>query len=136
MKKSIETAFLETNYIVYLKTDLVLRIGEDGKNLLSQLGHLKSWAFVTAWNPLPEVLSLEENEIRNETMKKQLLGDGYSFWPATGISKDGNWSETSILIENISLKAAHRISAQFGQLAFLYGDLFEGNQLVFTSKNQ
>ena len=49
-----------------------------------------------------------------------------------GISKNEDWSEDSFFIENIELETANDISLKFGQLAFLYGDIAKGNQLIFT----
>ena len=129
----IEQAFLETNYIVHLQSDIVLKIGEMPADLLGHLRLLKTWAFITAWNPLPDILSKVENEQRNEHLQQYLLDRGYSIHKGIGISKDQSWSEKSFFIENISLADARTASAQFGQLAFVYGDRESGNQLVFTS---
>jgi hypothetical protein len=128
----IEQAFLETNYIVHLQSDIVLKIGEMAADLVEHLPLLKNWAFITAWNPLPDILSNAENEQRNEDLQQYLLDRGYSIHKGVGISKDQSWSEESFFIENISLEDARTASAQFGQLAFVYGERESGNQLVFT----
>jgi hypothetical protein len=39
---------------------------------------LKTCAFITAWNPLPEILSLVENKSRNLKMKNDLTLQGYN----------------------------------------------------------
>jgi hypothetical protein len=129
----IEQAFLETSYIIHLQSEIVLKIGEIPADLLEHLPLLKTWAFITAWNPLPDILSKVENEQRNEHLQQYLLDRGYSIHKGIGISKDQSWSEKSFFIENISLADARTASAQFGQLAFVYGDRESGNQLVFTS---
>jgi hypothetical protein len=128
----IEQAFLETNYIVHLQSDIVLKIGEMPADLMKHLRLLKNWAFITAWNPLPDILSKAENEQRNEDLQQYLLDRGYSIHKGIGISKDQSWSEESFFIENIELEDARTASAQFGQLAFVYGERESGNQLVFT----
>jgi hypothetical protein len=128
----IEHAFLETSYIVQLENPIILKIGELPADLLALFPILETWAFVTAWNPLPDILSKAENEKRNEDLQRQLLDQGYSIHKGIGISKDQNWSEESFFIENIQLEDARSISAKFGQLAFVYGDPKTGNQLIFT----
>jgi hypothetical protein len=128
----IEQAFLETNYIVHLQSDIVLKIGEMAADLVEHLPLLKNWAFITAWNPLPDILSNAENEQRNEDLQQYLLDQGYSIHKGVGISKDQTWSEDSFFIENISLEDARQASAKFGQLAFVFGDRKHVNQLVFT----
>lgn len=130
--KEIEKAFLETSYIIHLQGEIVLRIGEIPADLLAQLPSLETWAFITAWNPLPDILSKAENEQRNEDLQRFLIDRGYSIHKGIGISKDQTWSEESFFIENIELEDARTASAKFGQLAFVYGDKDSGNQLVFT----
>ena len=128
----IEQAFLETNYIIHLKGEIVLRIGEIPADLLKQLPSLETWAFITAWNPLPDILSKAENDLRNAALQRHLIDQGYTIHNGIGISKDQSWSEESFFIENITLEDARQASAKFGQLAFVYGDRKNGNQLVFT----
>jgi hypothetical protein len=128
----IEQAFLETSYIVHLQSDIVLKIGEMTADLMEHLPLLKTWAFITSWNPLPDILSKAENEQRNEDLQQYLLERGYSIHKGIGISKDQSWAEESFFIENIELEDARAASAQFGQLAFVYGERESVNQLVFT----
>jgi len=130
--KKIETAFLETSYIIHLDNEIVLKIGEVPSNLLSEYPQIKTWAFITAWNPLPDILTKSENDIRNNQLQVQLNEEGYVFYPGVGVSKNEDWSEDSFFIENIDMEIANDISLKFGQLAFLYGDRIKGNQLIFT----
>ena len=129
----IEQAFLETNYIAEIEDNpIVLKIGETPENLIQRFPKIKTWAFITAWNPLPDILTKSENDIRNNQLKIQLKDDGFIFYLGVGISKNEDWSEDSFFIENIELETANDISLKFGQLAFLYGDIAKGNQLKFT----
>ncbi len=129
----IEKAFLETNYIAEIENNpIVLKIGETPENLIQRFPKIKTWAFITAWNPLPDILTKSENDIRNNQLKVQLKEEGFIFHPGVGISKNEDWSEESFFIENIELETANEISLKFGQLAFLYGDIAKGNQLIFT----
>ena len=128
----MEIAFLETSYIILLEDKMVLKIGEIPVRLLNEFSQIRTWAFITAWNPLPEILSKSENDRRNSQLKDQLINEGFIFHPGIGVSKNEDWSEDSFFIENIDLERANDISLKYGQLAFLYGDRVNGNQLVFT----
>lgn len=130
----IEKAFLETNYIVLTANQIVLKIGEIPKQLIQNIPQIKTWAFITAWNPLPNILTKPENDIRNNELQVQLKEEGLVFHPGVGISKNEDWSEDSFFIENIDLENANAISLKYGQLAFLYGDWINGNQLIFTKQ--
>jgi hypothetical protein len=130
----IEQAFLETSFIVQTENPIVLKIGEIPEQLLQKFPQIKTWAFITAWNPLPLVLTKSENDFRNNQLKVQLNEDGFIFYPGIGVSLSGDWSEESFFIEDIDLKSANAISLKFGQLAFLFGDRISGNQLIFTEK--
>jgi hypothetical protein len=128
----IEQAFIETQYVIHLQSEIVLKIGEIPADLLEHLPLLETWAFITAWNPLPDILSKAENERRNWDLQRYFLDRVYSIHKGIGISKDQSWSEESFFIENIEIEDARTASAKFGQLAFVYGERNSGNQLVFT----
>ena len=132
----LEDAFKATNYIIkksdLFKEDIILKIGEMPSPLFHNLPQIKTWAFITAWNPLPDVLTKEQNDVRSLALKSELTEQGFIIHEGIGISKNEDWSEESFFIENISLEKANEISAKYGQLAFLYGDQSVGNQLIFT----
>jgi len=128
----IKNAFLETNYTILVENKIVLKIGEMPSQLFSEYPQINTWAFIAAWNPLPDILTKTENDIRNNQLKIQLKELGFIFHPGVGISKNEDWSEDSFFIENIDLETANQISLKYGQLAFLYGDKINGNQLIFT----
>ena len=103
-------SFLETDYIVFknhkFENNIVLKINQkvlenDSANELTQ-----PCALITAWNPLPDILSLKENRKRSEELKNHLIERGYVFHEAMGISSDKKWSEESIL-SKISIWIQH-----------------------------
>ena len=67
-KTELVSAFLNTNYLILkndvFKDDIVLKIGEV-VDLSSSLPNIREWAFITAWNPLPEILSKEAYPIKH-----------------------------------------------------------------------
>ena len=134
-KTELEAAFLNTNYTV-LKNDIfreeiILKIGE--KNDLSfALPSLIEWAFITAWNPLPEVLSNEQNKLRNTAFITELNTFGFVSHLGLGFSDDGKWFEESFFIENISKEKAMAYAKKYGQLAFIHGINNQKAELIFT----
>ena len=131
-KELLKNEFIETSYIIHLKKEITLKIGEYPSELLHYFPKIETWAFITAWNPLPAILSIDQNIIRNSELLAQLNAANYETYPGIGISKDEKWSEASFSIVNIDLETAHSIASRFGQLAFLYGDKERGNELIFT----
>jgi hypothetical protein len=128
----LKKAFLETSYIINGEEDIVLKIGIMPEELLSEFPSISTWAFLTAWNPLPEILTQDENRARNIALKDELSAKGFSVRHGVGVSDTEDWSEDSFFIADISLDVARSISSRFGQLAFLFGDRRSGNQLIFT----
>ena len=78
-KKELEKAFLNTKYTILknniLKEGITIKIGEV-IDFSSVLPDLTEWAFITAWNPLPEICSYEENKKRNSILANDLMNDG------------------------------------------------------------
>jgi hypothetical protein len=131
----IDLAFRSTSYIILkndiFPNDIILKIGII--NEISPDESIKEWAFITAWNPLPEVLSLEENVLRNNSLLTELTSLGYISHKGKGVSSDGQWQEESFFIENIDKLFALAISNKYGQLAFVHGVLNKEAELVYST---
>lgn len=110
-------AFLETVYTVFNNPNFDIRINE----IVKEKNSVDSWAFITAWNPLPKIESLEENRQRNNKLENDIKQLGLVYMNGLGVSKDGLWSEESFFIENISLDKAKELAVKYGQLAFVFG---------------
>lgn len=132
--EEIDLAFKSTNYIILknevFPKDIILNIGII--NEINQVSTIKEWAFITAWNPLPDVLPLEENVLRNNSLLAELALLGYISHKAKGVSSDGQWEEESFFIENIDKETALKMSRKYGQLAFVYGVLNKEAELVYS----
>jgi hypothetical protein len=93
-------------------------------------------AYITAWNPLSEELSLQQNRFRN----KQLLADlHHTIEPnniIAGIGKDpsGVWAgEESFLVIGTSKDHIHQLALKYGQNAYVYYQLGKNAELITTS---
>jgi hypothetical protein len=110
-------AFLNTTYRVLQSPFIDIKINQTN----AEFNKLKNWAFITAWNPLPDILSLEENQARNRYLAQDLKQLYLKYSVGVGISEDKKWSEESLFIENIDLVTANQLAKKYGQLAFVYG---------------
>ena len=134
----LHQAFIQTRYIIKagkeFPAEMVLQIGEPTSQLEELLPHLQTWAFVTAYNPLPDILSQEENEKRHQQLCDYLSRHAIRYYAAVGISSDGTWQEESLFIENISEKNAIQTAEYFGQLAIVFGYRTHEAKLLYTQK--
>jgi hypothetical protein len=121
-------AFLETVYTVFNNPNFDIRINE----IVDEKSSLASWAFITAWNPLPKIESLEQNRQRNNKLENDIKQLGLVYMNGLGVSKDGSWSEESFFIENISLDKAKELAVKYGQLAFVFGTKNNKATLVYN----
>ena len=131
--------FLETDYIDFknqiFKKEVVLKINQAADVIYYARGDLKTCAFITAWNPISEILSLDVNKSRNLEMKNDLTLQGYNFHKGIGVSADKKWSEESYLIENIDQDAANEIALKYGQKVFVFIDANRMTKLIYTISN-
>ena len=131
--EEIHKAFMSTNFIIQkndvFPDDIILKIG----NVHELNTNIKSWAFITAWNPLPVILTYEENVAKNNSLLSDLTNDGYICHLGKGVSADGKWEEESFFIENINKATALEFAVKYGQMAFVYGESNKEAELMYTS---
>ena len=127
-QQELHHAFLNTSFKVIGETEFIMKID----TIISEVQHLNSWAFITAWNPSPEILSPEENRNRNKNLENDIIKFGLKYSNGIGISADEQWSEKSFFIENISLDNANELAAKYGQLAYVFGTKNEVATLLYT----
>ena len=72
-KQELHQAFLNTFFKVFGKTDFTIKIDA----IISEAQQFNTWAFITAWNPLPVILSLEENRNRKQNLVEELISFGF-----------------------------------------------------------
>jgi hypothetical protein len=129
--EEIHEAFISTNFII-LKNDIfidsvTLKIGEI--HILP--ANIRSWAYITASNPLPTILNYEENVSKNNNLLNDLTNRGYKFHLGKGVSADGEWEEDSFFIENINKATALELAIKYGQMAFVYGIINQKAELIY-----
>ena len=130
----IHEAFISTNFIILkndvFPVDIILKIGS-----FHHLNpNIKTWAFITAWNLLPTILTYEENVVRNNNLLSDINNEGYICHLGKGVSADGKWDEESFFIENISKATSLEFAIKYGQIAFVYGELNQVIKLIYCQK--
>jgi hypothetical protein len=125
-------AFKDTNYIVNIAHNeaITINVGKVHKNLDTAIKPLKTWAFITAYNPLPKVLSDLENTIRNNSLKQDIESLGLQLYTGYGIAKDKSWKEESFFITGIDKENAIKLGVKYGQLAIVIGKVGLKSELI------
>ena len=111
-------AYSATEYKVNLDPPFVLSVGiaSPGLKDLYSAQRADSAAFITAYNPFSHQLSEQENALRQESLKAELIKRGLHFIPGVGEHPSGDWpGEPSFLVLGIALEAAKSLGRQFEQ---------------------
>jgi hypothetical protein len=109
--QNLREAFLATQVDVEINPDEWVPIDVAVRHLPTPL-HL-----ITAWNPMSQQLSRDENFERMDLLTTALDELAALWFPAVGISPDGTWSEDTFAIYGISRDEAIELGARFEQHA-------------------
>lgn len=118
-------AYKETEYFVQSEPAFKMRVGEPCLELARLMAERNAncVAFITAWNPFSQQLSLKENEQRQQALKAQLKTRGLSFIDGIGQHPSNEWpGEPSVLILNLNRESAKVLAAHYEQRAFIWAD--------------
>ena len=112
-----------------------IRVGSESVLEDLNMPDVSSWAYITAWNPLPITYSLEENRMRNQSLKSDLNAINLEYIDGVGMAIDGSWQEESVFVKNISKEQAEQLAQKYEQVAYLFAHRNEKAQLVYTVLN-
>lgn len=117
-------AYRSTRYDVLDGDNTIsLRIGEMNIQLpdLYRRYNVQSSVFITAWNQFGKFLTHEQNELANNGLRKQLIGEGLQFLEGAGIGTDTEWPpEKSLLVLGVSEAKASELCRLYKQNAVVY----------------
>lgn len=135
---SYQENFINTVYRVFKDENYTYDIFVGSEHVLENLGFTQvgSWAFITAWNPLPIIYTLEENRDRNEQLKKDLDSLGLFYLDGVGMALDGSWQEKSLFVKDISKSQAEDLAQKYKQVAYLFGLRNGKAELVYSMGNK
>ena len=123
MDDELIQAYSETHYTVQDNEPFVLRIGDVSEALLAchKRNRVECSAFITAWNPLSQQLSVTENEKHQQALIAEIKSRSLSFLPGEGRHPSNNWpAEQSVLVLGLSLEAAKTLGRRFEQNAVVW----------------
>ena len=111
-----------TDFIVH-HSDIKIKIEETDKTLedLLQKHDVKSWAFITAFNPYSKVLTVDENNSFHKNLID--LTSNYTVFEGEGKGQNPDWiPEKSLLILGISREEAFKMGKHLNQNAIVFGE--------------
>jgi len=133
LEPSLITAYQNTLYRVLEGGGCVLRVGEPSPPLLALYrSHAVSCAaFITACNPLSQLLSDAENQQRQAELAAELARRSLTYLEGVGQSASGDWpGEPSFLVLGLALEAAKTMGRAYGQNAIVWCDAAARPELV------
>jgi len=123
MDEALLQAFLETDYLVCLDAPewACVRVDQLLPPSLQQKVGVRSWGFITAWNPLSKARAIEDNLVaqRELFVALQALPDALIF-SAIGIGSSG-WHEPSLFIIGADHPTLDALGMRFRQNAYVRG---------------
>ncbi len=122
MNKKLIEQYRDSDYIVFLEPELVLKVGEPSERLdrLLEVHGAASAAFVTAANPRSEKRSAAENAEAMGALDGILAAAGYPRYPGEGRNAERSWREPSVLAIGIFRANAQALGRLFGQNAVVF----------------
>jgi hypothetical protein len=139
MNDFLQKAYMETVYHVMNEPN-IYKIKLDAIhpefNAWCERSNIKSWAFITAYNPFSKELTKNENILLNSQLKETIIKNGYNFNYGSGVPNNENWdSEESFFIQNITLDKAKEIGVAFKQNAIVFGQINSLQELIWLDEN-
>ena len=116
-------AYMATLYRVDAAPPFVLKVGEPNESLAQLLTqqNVECAAYLTACNPLGQLLSDADNLHRQSELENELNRRSLQFICGTGQDIQGEWlGEDSFLILGLSLEASRALARQYEQNAFVW----------------
>ncbi|MGE0932148.1 DUF3293 domain-containing protein [Peijinzhouia sedimentorum] len=130
----LKAAFQSTHFCIDMPNDseeIVMRVGQNCPALLRAFPNLEDWVYITAWNPMSKLLSPEENEKRNQSLKNDIQQLGFELHRGEGRAPDGSWAEEHFFIPAMSREQGLLLGRKYEQWAFLCGNGSNSPELVF-----
>lgn len=116
-------AYRETEFRVFSEASLVLKISEKCEDLMGlyKTHRSETCAFITACNPLGELISNEQNSDLQKRLEEEIQFRGLTYIAGEGKHPVGDWpGEPSYLVFDLSLEAAKTLGRKFNQNAIVW----------------
>ena len=125
LDEAVIQAYRNAEYRIHATPPFSLKVdtrSDELRALYASTG-TRSAAFVTAFNPLGQVLDTAENMHRLDILESRIDWTGLIRLPAEGIDPAGSWlREKGFLVLGIELEEAQELGREFRQNAVLWCD--------------
>jgi len=100
------------------------RIGQTCAPLAALIAqHRSPSAFcITAWNPLGQEVSREQNDAAQDILLATLHNEAPTFLPASGYDPNGTWAEPGFLVFGLTRAQAVALGRRFRQNALVWSE--------------
>jgi hypothetical protein len=123
---ALRRAYLDTSYRARAPQGVItIRIGETlpALDALLDAAGVRTWAFVTAWNPRSQRVPLAANEAAQRRLREHVAAAGWTSYVGAGVPARADWDpEPSLLVLGVSLDAARSLGEAFEQNAIVAGE--------------
>ncbi len=114
--KTFRQSYLET---VYGAENLHFTLQDSLEGDLLWKG--RPFALITAANPRSQVLSDDENRLRNAALEGEFIARGWKYGPSFGTDRAGTWREDGFIVWDETLDDLLELGREFDQNAIVYG---------------
>lgn len=119
-------AYLQTDYCFKVDDkEICINIGvknQDLDNLLEKL-NASQWIFITAYNPMSEKYSDQENQNRQNNLIEDIKNQKLKYFFGEGRGQDKNWApEQSLLVIDIKDQDTLVLIKKYNQKAIVKGE--------------
>jgi hypothetical protein len=123
MDSTLITAYRTTDYRVRLLQGgwASIRIDKALPATLQALTGGRSWAFVTAWNPLSQPQARSLNHAAQIALLAALRGLRRTLYIRPGLGASRNWREPSFFVIGPELEDIDELAQHFHQNAYVHG---------------
>ncbi len=135
-KSELEKFYLDTTYSIFINEEQFdIKIGKPLSSVIKNLLEKeKSAVILTASNPRSQLLSPQENKVRNNALHSAL--NKYSVLSALGQGSDlsnASWSaEESYFIVGMKKNEAELLAVEYEQYAYVWCEREKPASLIFT----
>lgn len=130
------TAYCQTDYCVAApEGSMIFHVGDlsPEQNLQLMQAGVFSWCIVTAWNPMSQQRSADNNDAALGDLKAEIESCDLKWWEAAGRDPSGKWPmEESCFVLNVSKEQTEKFCQMYSQVAALYGDTETEPWLLFA----
>jgi hypothetical protein len=134
-RNELDRFYRSTDYVVRSDDgEIILSIDTNSREIddLMAAAGVRSWAFLTAWNPGSQPLPRDENDRRQERLMADLKDSRFKFLRGTTVDPMDKWEPVeSFFVLGIERDDAAALATKYGQNAIVFGRISEPSELVW-----